>query len=49
MNEVYKNSGPYLKILNFHKKFPNALFIVYDSTDSTASIYYIYPIPTLYL
>ena len=38
MNEVYKNSGPYLKILNFHEKFPDSLFIVYTST---AWIYYI--------
>ena len=43
MNEVYKNSGPYLKILNFHKKFPDALFIVYTSA---ASISYISPIAT---
>ena len=45
MNEVYKNSGPYLKILNFHDKFPDSLFIVYSST---ASIYYIYAIATPY-
>ena len=45
MNEVYQNSGPYLKILHFLQTFPDALFIVYTST---ASIYYISPIATPY-
>ena len=45
MNEVYKNSGPYLKIFNFHEKFSDALFIVYTTT---ASIYYISPKATPY-
>ena len=30
MNEVYKNSGSYLKNLNFHEKFPDSLFNIYN-------------------